>query len=359
MREFSKVNQSIWTSKKFTALSDKHKLFYLYCLTCKHGNSAGCFYLPPGYVMVDLKWTEREVVEAIDRVCDSLLIAYNKVENIAYIARWFDYNPPTNPKHATKVISDLAGIAYCDLLDRILRDLSACLSLQKWRLSDKSREAIDSLCYRVSSKIATETLTSTETETGISNDILDDLRSSRADAKISPPEIDMAFQRVWHAYPGIGKNGEIGAGFKGSKEKARRIFAAIIRKESDYAAMIDAMIAACAQYEDHLSRAGYPSKHLQTWLNNRCWKDDYTTTQTAIKGTSNATHRNGSSQRPPSKSERADQAMREALAEIEQSAGGSTRPTELRHLSDLRKGPGSPEEPDTWLQSGAEGVRTG
>jgi len=165
MREFSKINQSVWSSKRFKSLNDAHKLFYLYCLCCKHANSAGCFYSPIGYMMVDLGWKENAVSEAIDRVSETGLIAYDRSEDTLYIDRWFSYNQPTNPKHAAKIISDMEMIPYSYLKKDILDDFSKCLEDKPWKISEKSSEAIDRLYHRVSSKMTTKTVTVTETET--------------------------------------------------------------------------------------------------------------------------------------------------------------------------------------------------
>ncbi len=105
--------------------------------------------------------------------------------------------------------------------------------------------------------------------------------------KISTPEIQMGFERLWNAYPGIGKDGLVGSGFKGSKQKARQVFESIIKKTDDFEIQMDHFLFGASQYEKYLAQAGYPSKHLQTWLNQACWLDDYQTSQTPTKGNQN------------------------------------------------------------------------
>lgn len=130
-----------------------------------------------------------------------------------------------------------------------------------------------------------------------------------APISVSDLEIDMAFQRVWNAYPGIGATGEVGSAYKGAKQQAAKKFASLYRAEKNPEQLVDQIIAACAAYEAHLNRARSISKHLVTWLNNRCWEDDYQTT----KGPSRD-HQN--SQRPSAKHQRMRTASDEALAEI-------------------------------------------
>ena len=133
MRDFSKINPSVWTSKKFNSLDENGKLFYLYALSSPHSNSAGCYRLPMGYMKNDLNWSEEVISASLDRVCDTLLIAYDREEEIMFCARWFEYNQPTNSKHAFKVASCLEKIPNCDVKRRTLKDLRDFIDARAWK----------------------------------------------------------------------------------------------------------------------------------------------------------------------------------------------------------------------------------
>jgi hypothetical protein len=90
----------------------------------------------------------------------------------------------------------------------------------------------------------------------------------------------MAFQKVWNAYPGRGKDGAYGNGYKGPRQKAFQKFGSIYRNEPMKSRndLIVAISTGCALYAGHLDRSGYPSKHMATWLNQSGWKEDYSGT---------------------------------------------------------------------------------
>lgn len=94
--------------------------------------------------------------------------------------------------------------------------------------------------------------------------------------KLTALEAGMFFSRVWAAYPGQGKHGERGAGPKGSRKRAFEKFHNLINKENDHEQFTQSVIAGCYLYDAYLSRESWcTSKHLITWLNQECWRDDY------------------------------------------------------------------------------------
>lgn len=97
---------------------------------------------------------------------------------------------------------------------------------------------------------------------------------------LSSVEIDMMFQTVWNAYPGRGKNGASGNAYKGQKTEALKSFTRIIKatKKDDHENLCRSITDGAEKYAKHLDRSGYPSKHASTWLNQRGWEDDYTST---------------------------------------------------------------------------------
>lgn len=96
---------------------------------------------------------------------------------------------------------------------------------------------------------------------------------------ISPIEAEMFFCSVWEAYPGHGKYGARGAGYKGPRKKAFEIFTKLLKAKKDHDGFTKELIAGAYVYRDFLDRTGGPSKHLTTWLNGDCWSDDYSSTE--------------------------------------------------------------------------------
>ncbi len=115
-----------------------------------------------------------------------------------------------------------------------------------------------------------------------------DQRTEEEITPISPTESEMYFTQVWAAYPGRGKRGATGAAFKGSKSDAFARFQVLLKKERDYDGFTKQLIAGAHLYTHFLDQSGYPSKHLSTWLNQQCWKDDYSSTPGSDGGHSHA-----------------------------------------------------------------------
>lgn len=106
MRDFNKVSPTLWQSSRFADLpSDDGRFLYLYLLTCPHQNSAGCFWLPDGYVCSDVQWERKKYHTARQQLIDADLIQFDDSEQVIFIKRWFRHNPPMNQSHLKGIIS--------------------------------------------------------------------------------------------------------------------------------------------------------------------------------------------------------------------------------------------------------------
>ncbi len=154
MRDFSKINPSLWASKRFVSLDDKAKLFYLYCLSAPLSNSCGCYRLPIGYIMEDLGWKRVGILYGIDTVSQSGLISYDYDESVVFIDRWYEYNSPNNPKHCLKVISELASVPNSPLTVNNAKALAKFINTKTWDkdniLSKLNPIITDTVCDTVS-----------------------------------------------------------------------------------------------------------------------------------------------------------------------------------------------------------------
>lgn len=137
MREFNKINPSLWGSQKFRKLSQEDKMIYLYFLTSPHSNSAGCYRCPIGYMMSDLGIDEKGLRKGIERVCHTLLISFNIGEEMVFLGQWFRFNPPANPNHAKKVLEDIKALSDCDVKFVCLQEFKGCLLEKKWEIPEE------------------------------------------------------------------------------------------------------------------------------------------------------------------------------------------------------------------------------
>lgn len=134
MKEFAKIKCTIWASKKFGSVNEKHKLFYLYLHTNSRVNSCGCYFSPVGYMMHDLGWNQTEVEEALYECEEAGLIRYWKDEDTVLIENFFSVNSPQNPKHAIKLLSDIEAIPYRPFKKVCALELKRFLENSGWKI---------------------------------------------------------------------------------------------------------------------------------------------------------------------------------------------------------------------------------
>ncbi len=125
MRDFSKISPAVWQSSRFNSLpSDDGRYLYLYLLTNRHQNSAGCYRLPDGYACTDLLWRPDRYVAARQALQKADMIRFDAETIEVMITRWFKHNPPMNQSHY-------------DGTERILERLeSPRLQKPRWRPSE-------------------------------------------------------------------------------------------------------------------------------------------------------------------------------------------------------------------------------
>lgn len=216
MRDYSKVSTTIWRSQKFKELGgdDRSEKLYFYMLTNPHVNSAGCYDLPEGYALEDLKkWNSIAYREAIADLQTANLIAYDRAENTVLVINWLAHNPPTNAKHAINMLKGLAQASSRRLktvrgleIDTLVRERGYHLAreggvqLERLLIGYRAPQS-DSL--PIGSATLTETYTQTETETLTKTDTETSTKASAK--KLSPPSAALPMG----AQPALGEDGAI------------------------------------------------------------------------------------------------------------------------------------------------------
>lgn len=158
MRDFVKVSQTVWKSKKFRALpNDDGRYLYLYILTCPHSNSPGCFDLPMSYASGDLRWENDRIKAALDSLCEAALIRFDSEENTVLIENWFEFNSPANPKHAVGMLSQLKQASSDELRLACGKAVEAEIKRKKFDREAFVRGALAAFFEPFGNGIATET----------------------------------------------------------------------------------------------------------------------------------------------------------------------------------------------------------
>lgn len=180
-----------------------------------------------------------------------------------------------------EAVHNVVGRYFKQTVDGWINDRAEEELKKRSEISDKRRAAQAERERRRTCKTGRKTgaLAPTDTDTGIEDK--SSIRPHGFGSTLSTPEIDMQFQSFWNAYPGMGKDGATGTGFKGSRAKALESFNKLLRQQKgkeDYEIIVGSLNRGAAAYAEHLARSGYPSKHAVTWLNQRGWEDDYSGT---------------------------------------------------------------------------------
>lgn len=98
------------------------------------------------------------------------------------------------------------------------------------------------------------------------------------------------FERFWSSFPDQGPDGAKGSAYKGSKKTAKEKFINLAKKEKDYEAFIGNLRTGLKNYREFLRKSPrQQTKHVVTWLNQHCWKDDYTISSTPSPGNGRST----------------------------------------------------------------------
>jgi hypothetical protein len=71
MRIYGSIPTSFWTEFKIQSLCDQSKLLMVYLLTSPHTNMLGCYRLPAGYIVEDLKWDSETVLKGFQDLSNS------------------------------------------------------------------------------------------------------------------------------------------------------------------------------------------------------------------------------------------------------------------------------------------------
>jgi len=103
MRTYGSVHTCFWESTVTQQLSDQAKLLALYLLTGPHSNMLGCFRLPEGYVIEDLKWTSQTVKSSFKQLSKISFLTRDDYTSWLVIHDFLKSNPIQNPKQGVGV----------------------------------------------------------------------------------------------------------------------------------------------------------------------------------------------------------------------------------------------------------------
>lgn len=110
MRDYGKVHTSFWASQTIATMSEDGRLLALYLMTCPHGNIAGVFRLPDGYIADDIRWDSERVRKGFDELLANGFANRCGTTKWVWIIKHFEWNALDNPnqrKSALKIASQI------------------------------------------------------------------------------------------------------------------------------------------------------------------------------------------------------------------------------------------------------------
>jgi len=106
MREYGRVHGSFWTSPTIRSLSEDGQKLAFYLLTSPHTTMLGCFRLPMGYALDDLRWGMERFSGAMSELVSVGFAMWDEPAGWVFICKFLKWNPAKGPKQG-------AGAAKC------------------------------------------------------------------------------------------------------------------------------------------------------------------------------------------------------------------------------------------------------
>ncbi len=103
MRIYGSIQVSFWENNDIQNLSDRSKLLALYLLTAPHSNMLGCFRLPDGYIVEDLKWDSQSTQEAFSELSKIDFLTRDQISSWVVIHHFLKWNPIQNPRQGVGI----------------------------------------------------------------------------------------------------------------------------------------------------------------------------------------------------------------------------------------------------------------
>jgi hypothetical protein len=173
MREFGKIATRYWEWALEHGLSEGETLTGAYLLSCKHGNSLGCFHLPMAYLAADLDQNIDVVTDRVSTLCQHGLVTVCTRTRYLLFTKYLRWNPLQNPSHGKGLLKIINALpSNFQLYPQLLESLK---NFGGPNLPQQAVNTVSTRCKDADPKVSrecrhTKTETETETERGLSKD---------------------------------------------------------------------------------------------------------------------------------------------------------------------------------------------
>lgn len=244
MSRYGKIESGFWHSPKVKQLTERGRFLLLYLLSCPHGNAAGCFVLPDGYIASDVGWLAETVRETLSELLNKGLVQRDDATNLTRITGWWGHNAIENPNVAKHITKEILGLPNCDVRQAHIDDLLA--------RTDLHETVIQTLSKGLGKPSRNQNITQ-------QNITQPNKAASPAKVNAKVPDEHPDFAEWYAAYPRREA--------RGGAERAYRT----ARKSTDAEVLLEGARKAAQRY------AGSDPQFIPlpaTWLNQKRWLDD-------------------------------------------------------------------------------------
>ena len=246
MSRYGKIESGFWHNPKVRGLSEEAKFLLLYLLSCPHGNAAGCFVLPDGYVAADLSWPIETVSERFAELFGKGLAERDEGSFLLRIIGWWGHNNIENANVAKHVAKEIQSLPNCPVKQRLIDHL---LTLETIHQTVRQ-----TLSERLGKPVRNQEHNPTQPE------------PNKKSAGARAPRVDLSkeFGELWSEYPKReGAN---------PRKTALKAFEVAVGAGHDP----QAIIAGAKRYAAECSKPGFDRKfvaQLVTWIHQCRWED--------------------------------------------------------------------------------------
>lgn len=126
MREYGQIQCSYWRDREIRKLAGGPREFGAYLLTNPHSNGIGCYYLPDGYVIADLGWTEQTITEGFVELSRIGFVKRCSATFFVLLPKFLYWNEIANPNVALARIKEFDTVpkksgVYAELCECLKR----------------------------------------------------------------------------------------------------------------------------------------------------------------------------------------------------------------------------------------------
>jgi len=240
MSKYGTIDNAIWRHAVFKSLDDDSKLLFFYLKTCGHQNMIGCFHLPLGYIVADIKWSDKKVRQTLRKLFDKGFVMVDYDLEIMLLPKHLIKHRLQNTNQAKG-----AETLFNDIPKKFkyYKELAEILLLSEW-VSKGFRNRLESVTNYITVSVSiTETVS--ETVTDIPQTVCFDKNKS--------------FNEFWELYPR-----------REGKKKAKDKFDSKCNNEITFT---DIMISLKNQIDKKWDNPKF-IPHATTWLNGELWNDE-------------------------------------------------------------------------------------